>query len=69
MEQKEKRYWWQLIELLPSSYNQKRTCMFSYEALAKIYKERKDHKLDDWRELCKWIKSLPYSNLITGDST
>lgn len=65
-EQKEKRYWWQLIELLPSAYNQKRTYMFSYEALAKIYKERKNHRLDEWHELCDWIKTLPYSELITG---
>lgn len=65
-EQKEKRYWWQLIELLPSSYNQKRTYMFSYEALAKIYKERKNHRLDEWHELCDWIETLPYSELITG---
>ena len=63
---KDKKYWWQLIQLLPSSYNQKRTYMFSYEALAKIYKERKNHKLDEWHELCAWIETLPYSELITG---
>lgn len=58
--------WWQMIQLLPSSYNQKRTYMFSYEALAAIYKWRKDHKLDEWKTLCEWIKQLPYSELITG---
>lgn len=66
MEQKEKRYWWQLIQLLPDAYNQRRTYMFSYEALAKIYKERKDHRLDEWHELCAWIETLPYSEIITG---
>ena len=50
----------------PSSYNQKRTVMLNYEVLANIYKSRKDHKLDEWRELCAWIESLPYSELITG---
>lgn len=65
-EQKDKRYWWQLIQLLPSAYNQKRTYMFSYEALAKIYKERKNHKLDEWVDFCAWIETLPYSELITG---
>lgn len=66
MEQREKRYWWQLIELLPDAYNQRRTYMFSYEALAKIYKERKDHRLNEWHEFCKWIETLPYSEIITG---
>lgn len=61
----DKLYWWQIIQLLPSSYNQKRTYMFSYEALAKIYSERKDHKLDEWRKLCEWIETLPYSEIIT----
>ena len=61
-----KKYWWQMIQLLPSSYNQKRTVMFNYEVLANIYKSRKNHKLDEWRELCKWIESLPYSELIVG---
>ena len=61
-----KKYWWQMIQLLPSSYNQKRTVMINYEVLANIYKSRKNHKLDEWRELCKWIESLPYSKLITG---
>lgn len=61
-----KRYWWQLIQLLPSSYNQRRTVMLNYEVLANIYKSRKDHKLDEWRDFCKWIKTLPYAELITG---
>lgn len=63
---KDKKYWWQMIQLLPSSFNQKRTIMMNYEVLANIYKSRKNHKLDEWRELCKWIESLPYSELITG---
>lgn len=62
-----KDYWWQIIQLLPSSYNQKRTIMLNYEVLANIYKSRKDHKLDEWRDFCKWIKTLPYSELITGE--
>lgn len=79
-----KQYWWQMIQLLPSSYDQKRTVMMSYEVLANVYKSRKDHKLDEWREdynksttpgigivlygpsFCDWIKTLPYSELITG---
>lgn len=64
---KNKDYWWQIIQLLPSSYNQKRTIMLNYETLANIYKSRKDHKLDEWRDFCKWIKTLPYSELITGE--
>ena len=63
---KDKKYWWQLIQLLPTSYNQKRTVMMNYEVLANIYKSRKGHRLDEWIELCKWIESLPYSELITG---
>ena len=62
----EKHNWWQMIQLLPSSYNQTRNVMMNYEVLANIYKSRKDHKLDEWRELCKWIESLPYSELIIG---
>lgn len=61
-----KRYWWQMIQLLPSSYNQKRTIMLNYEVLAGIYKFRKDHKLDEWREFCNWIEQLPHSEIITG---
>ena len=63
---KDKAYWWQLIQLLPSSYNQTRNVMMNYEVLANIYRQRKNHKLDEWREFCKWIESLPYSELITG---
>ena len=62
----QKKYWWQMIQLLPSSYNQTRNVMMNYEVLANIYKSRKDHKLDEWREFCKWIGTLPYSELITG---
>lgn len=87
---KDKRAWWQMIQLLPSSYNQKRTVMLNYEVLANIYKSRKNHKLDEWKKhkvelvgdcpanmypsslinyigLCDWIKTLPYSELITGE--
>ena len=56
--------WWQMIQLLPSSYNQTRNVMMNYEVLANIYKSRKDHNLDEWRELCKWIESLPFHELI-----
>ena len=98
LEIKDKKYWWQMIQLLPSSYNQKRTVMMNYEVLANIYKSRKDHELDEWAEhkaemidvttsedlvngdhrphlvegvkeyfgFCDWIKTLPYSELITG---
>ena len=61
-----KHYWWQMIQLLPSSYNQRRTVMVNYEVLANIYKSRKNHKLDEWHMFCDWIESLPYSELITG---
>ena len=64
LETKDKKYWWQMIQLLPSSYNQTRNVMMNYEVLANIYKSRKSHKLDEWREFCKWIESLPYSELI-----
>lgn len=87
LETKDKKYWWQMIQLLPSSYNQKRTVMMNYEVLANIYKSRKEHKLDEWAEhsipeehkndtpnfasgkwgFCDWIKTLPYSELITGE--
>ena len=63
---KSKDDWWQLIQLLPSSYNQTRNVMLNYEVLANIYRQRKNHKLDEWREFCEWIESLPYSELITG---
>lgn len=62
-----KDYWWQMIQLLPSSYNQRRTVMLNYEVLANIYKSRKDHKLDEWHTFCGWIETLPYSELITGE--
>ena len=66
LETKNKNDWWQMIQLLPSSYNQKRTVMLNYEVLANIYKSRKNHKLDEWVDFCKWIETLPYSELITG---
>lgn len=65
-EKNNKDAWWQMIQLLPSSYNQKRTVMLNYEVLANIYKSRKDHKLDEWHTFCHWIDELPYSELITG---
>ena len=61
-----KDIWWQMIQLLPSSYNQKRTVMLSYEVLANMYKSRKNHKLDEWHTFCDWIEGMPYSELITG---
>lgn len=63
---KDKEFWWQMIQLLPSSYNQKRTVKLNYEVLCNIYKSRNSHKLDEWREFCRWIETLPYSELITG---
>ena len=63
---KDKEDWWQMIQLLPSSYNQKRTVMLNYEVLANIYKSRRNHKLDEWHTFCDWIESLPYSELIIG---
>ena len=66
LETHDKKYWWQMIQLLPSSYNQKRTVMLNYEVLANIYKSRRNHKLDEWHTLCDWIEELPYSELITG---
>ena len=75
LETGDKKYWWQMIQLLPSSYNQKRTVKLNYEVLNRMYKSRKNHKLDEWKEhndgldygFCDWIKTLPYSELITGD--
>ena len=64
-----KECWWQMIQLLPSSYNQKRTVMLNYEVLSNIYQHRRNHKLDEWRELCKWIENLPYSEIITCNAT
>jgi hypothetical protein len=66
LETNDKRYWWQMIQLLPSSYNQRRTIMLNYEVLANIYKSRRNHKLDEWRAFCEWIENLPYAELITG---
>lgn len=65
----QKGIWWQMIQLLPSSYNQTRNVMLNYEVLANIYKSRKDHKLDEWREFCRWIESLPYYDLIVSTSS
>ena len=61
-----KDIWWQMIQLLPSSYNQRRTVMLNYEVLANMYKSRNNHKLDEWRTFCEYIKTFPYSELITG---
>lgn len=61
---KEKSFWWQMIQLLPSSYNQKRTICMNYEVITRIYEQRNGHKLDEWNDLCDWIKTLPFSNLI-----
>ena len=66
LKDKDKHNWWQMIQLLPSSYNQKRTIMLNYEVLANIYKSRRNHKLDEWHIFCDWIEELPYSELITG---
>ena len=63
---KDKDFWWQMIQLLPTSYNQKRTVMLNYEVLVNIYNSRKNHKLCEWHTFCDWIKTLPYSELITG---
>lgn len=67
IEQKDKSYWWQMIQMLPSSYNQKRTVMLNYEVLSNIYNTRKGHKLDEWEKFREWIRSLPYSELITQE--
>ena len=64
LQTKDKQYWWQLIQLLPSSYNQKRTVMLNYEVLANMYKSRRNHKLDEWHTFCDWMSELPYSDLI-----
>ena len=68
LETKDKDVWWQMIQMLPTSYNQKRTVFLNYEVLAKMYRERKNHKLDEWHTLCDWIKTLPYSELITMET-
>ena len=62
-----KEMWYHMIQLLPSSYNQKRTIMLNYEVLTAMYHDRKNHKLDEWHVFCDWIKTLPYSELITGE--
>ena len=64
---KDKKDWWQMIQLLPSSYNQRRTVMLNYEVLANIYKSRRNHKLNEWHVFCDWIEGLPYGQLITGE--
>lgn len=63
-----KQYWWQVIQTLPTSYNQKRTVMLNYEVLANIYKDRKDHKLNEWKDFCEFIKTLPYNEIIIGET-
>lgn len=68
LETKDKKYWWQMIQLLPSSYNQKRTVMMNYEVLNNIYTSRRTHKLNEWRDFCDWAKTLPHSKLITKQS-
>lgn len=68
LETKNKRYWWQMIQLLPSSYNQRSTIQTNYAVLKNIYAYRYDHKLDEWIDFCDWIKRLPYQELITGES-
>lgn len=65
LETKDKKYWWQMIQLLPTSYNQRRTIDLNYEVLAAQYRQRKDHKLDEWHQYCDWIRGLPYSEFIT----
>ena len=67
LETKDKKYWYEMIQLLPSSYNQRRTYLLNYEVLANIYKSRRNHKLNEWHEFCDWIETLPYSELITGE--
>ena len=66
LQDKDKGYWWQMIQLLPSSYNQRRTLQLNYEVLANMYHSRKTHKLDEWRDFCSWVETLPYSEIITG---
>lgn len=69
IETKDKRFWWQMIQLLPSSYNQRRTYFLNYAVLKAMYHARKNHKLDEWRDFCEFIRTLPYSELITGEET
>lgn len=67
LETKDKEYWWQMIQLLPSAYNQKRTVMLNYEVLINMYHNRKNHKLDEWHNFCEWIETLPYKELICSE--
>lgn len=67
IETKDKKYWWQMIQLLPSSYNQRATVMLNYEVLSNMYHSRKNHKLDEWKTFCRWVETLPHSELITGE--
>lgn len=67
LETNDKKYWWQMIQLLPTSYNQKRTVQLNYQVLKNIYHARKNHKLDEWHAFCDWVKTLPESDLITGE--
>ena len=67
LQTKDKQYWWQMIQLLPSSYNQKRTVMLNYEVLSNMFMARCNHRLDEWKTLCEWMRTLPYSELITGE--
>ena len=69
LETNDKKWWWQMIQLLPSSYNQTRTVMLNYEVLRRIYHARRNHKLDEWHTFCEWIESLPHSDLITGEES
>ena len=69
LETNDKHYWWQMIQLLPTSYNQRRTVLLNYAVLRAMYHARKNHKLDEWRDFCEWIRTLPYSELITGGGT
>jgi hypothetical protein len=66
LETKDKNHWWQMIQFLPTSYNQKRTVMLNYEVLVAMYRDRKNHKLDEWHIFCDWIRNLPHSDLIVG---
>ena len=66
LETKDKLYWWQIIQLLPSSYNQRATVQLNYAVLQNIYHSRRNHRLDEWKDFCRWIETLPYSELITG---
>lgn len=66
LETKDKKYWWRMIQILPTSYNQRRTILLNYEVLTAIYWDRRNHKLDEWHTFCDWIATLPYSEIITG---